>query len=408
LTDNEQQQEQSDMDFTLSEEHSLIKRAARSVIERFKDRRAEIRRMVIEERRFPQEIWSAIGEAGFIGAVVPEQYGGSGAGLLSYALVIEEMASLGFGNALLILTAMDALTIARSGSDAAKQKFLPRVATGELKLCFAVTESNAGSNTFRIETHAKKDGGVYRINGSKTFITGAEVADYMLLVTRTKTRQECEAEGMPKAYGLSLFMVPCNAPGLTRQRIPTRGIEGMNQWTLFFDDVEVPAEDLIGEEHGGTMALFRALNPERILAAAAVVGVTSYCLQIACDYARTRKVFKDTPIGQHQAVQHPLAEVKMKQEAVRLLTYRAAWEFDRDQNPADVALYTNSAKYLAAELGIQAVDTAMETLGGNGFSDEYGLAHLWEGMRLVKTAPITKEMILNYTAEHALELPRSY
>ena len=396
------------LNFALDEEQRLIKESVRSVFRPFEARKAELLEKIVKRREFPQEVWDAIAEAGYLGCMVPEAYGGTDTGLLSMAFVVEELAKLGFGNAILILTAMDAACIARIGPDAARDKFLPKIATGEYKFAFAVTESNAGSNTFRIETHAEKRGDHYVLNGSKTFITGADVADYILLVVRTTSRKQCIDAGLPKAYGLSILIVDANAKGLTRQIIPTRGIEGMNQYTLFFDDMEVPAENLVGEENQGSLALFKTLNPERILAAATAVGISEYALKIACEYARERRVFKDVPIGKYQGVQHPLADVKIKQEAVRLMAYRAAWAFDNDLNPAETGYYANCAKYLAAELGIQAADTAIETLGGNGFSDDFGVAHLWEVTRLLRTAPISKEMILNYVAEHTLELPRSY
>ena len=396
------------MDFSLTDEQKAIRQTVRDIFRRFEDRRDALRRSIIEEKKFPQEIWDAVAEAGFLGCMIPEAYGGSALGLLPMVFVIEDMASLGFGNALLVLTTMDALCIVKSGSEAVKEKFLPGIARGESKFCFAVTEAGAGSNTFRITTTARRDGDEYVINGSKTWITGFDVADYCLLVTRTTPVTDCEAQGLPKAYGLSLFVVPTDAPGITMDLLPTGAIEGMNQYTLFFEDVRVPAENLVGDENGGTMALFKALNPERILAAALATGISEYCLGIACDYARERKVFKDTPIGAYQAIQHPLAEVKIRQEAVRNLAYKAAWALDNDLPPGETGFYANCAKYLAAELGIQAVDVAIETLGGNGFSRDNGLIHLWEAMRLIKTAPISKELILNYVAEHTLELPRSY
>ena len=394
------------LDFAFSEDQEAIRSTVRDIFRRFEPRRDEIRDRVMRKKEFPQEIWDAVAEAGFMGSVIPEAWGGSGLGLLLLVFVVEEMAAMGFGNALIILTAMDATCVVRSGSDVVKKKFLPKIARGEHKLCFALTEANAGTNTFRIATRAERRGDHYVLNGSKTFITGVEFADHALVVARTKPLKECVDEGLPKAFGLSVFLVPTGAKGFRKDVLPTGGIEGMNQWTLFFDDVEVPAENLVGEEHNGAMALFRALNPERILAAATMVGVSEFCLRTATDYARERRVFKDVPIGQYQAIQHPLADIKLRQEAVRLMTYKAAWAFDRDL--AEAGFHANAAKYLASHLGVDAVDRAMQTLGGNGFSEDYGLVQLWTAMRLLKTAPISNEMILNYVAEHDLELPRSY
>jgi len=396
------------LDFSLSDEQKAIKQTARDILEKFAKQKEEIRQKVMKERKFPQEIWDAIAEAGFFGSVIPPEYGGTNMGLLAMAFATEEMGSIGFGNAIMILTIMDSLCILKNGPEQLKKKFLPKIAAGKCKCAFAITEADAGSNAFRITTHAKKKGDVYLINGSKTFITGIDVADYMLLVTRTKTLKELEAEGQPKMFGMSLFMVDCRSKGITLQTIPTRGIEGMNQFTIFFEDCEVPAENLVGEENQGAFAMFKALNPERILAGASAVGLSEYCLQKAVAYAHDRKVFRNMPIGTYQAVQHPLAEAKIYQEAARLLVYKAAWAYDQDMNPGEVGQYTNMAKYLGAEAGLMAVDRAMETLGGYGFSEEYGLIHLWEAVRLMRTAPITKEMILNFIAEHTLGLPRSY
>jgi acyl-CoA dehydrogenase len=370
------------LDFELSQEQQLIRKAARDVIRTFEPQRKELREKVIKRREFPREVWNALAEAGFMGSFIPTEYGGTGMGLLAMAFAIEEMAALGFGNA--------------------------RIADGSLTFCFALTEADAGSNTFRIRTRAEKKGDLYVVNGSKTFISGWDVADYALLATRTTSLKDAKERGMPKAFGLSLFIVDTKAPGVTAQVLPMRGIEGLNQFTVFFDDVEVPAHHLVGQENGGAMALFLALNPERILAAATAVGMTDYSLKIAIDYARDRKVFGDRPIGAYQAIQHPLAEVKIYQEAVRLLTYRAAWAYDKNMSPLDVGVYTNMAKYLAAELALMAVDRAIETLGGNGFSDDFGLGDLWDVARLLRTAPVSKEMILNHIAEHVLGLPRSY
>lgn len=396
------------LDFTLSPEQMMIKETAQKILARFAPRRNELRERIFKKKEFPQEIWDAIAEAGFLGALVPPEYGGTGMGLLAMVLATEELASHGFGNALLVVTTMDALCIAKSGSEEIKRRFLPKIADGSYKFCFAITEPQAGSNSFRITTHAIRDGDTYYLNGQKTYITGFDVADYALVVARTTPYAEVQSQGLPKAYGLSLFIVDTKSPGIELSRIPTHGIEGMNQWNVFFNNTPVPKENLVGEENAGAMALFKALNPERIMAAASALGLTEFVLRIAVPYARERKVFRDTPIGQYQAIQHPLAEVKILSEAVRLLTYKAAWAFDNDLPPSETGFYADAAKFLGAELAIKAADAGIETLGGNGFSEEYGLIYLWESARLMRTAPVSREMILNYVAEHILGLPRSY
>jgi alkylation response protein AidB-like acyl-CoA dehydrogenase len=396
------------LDFTFTEEHEMIRQTVRDIVDRFASRRAEFKKMLLTERKFPQEIWDALAEAGLTGAVIPAEYGGSGLGLLGMVIAMEELGAHGLGNTVLILTAMDSVCIARNGSAEMKQRFLPDIAAGKVKLCFAVTEPDAGSNTFRITTLARRVGDHYELSGQKVFITAADVTDYILLVARTLTIEEAQAKGMSKLEGLSLFLVPTNAPGLDRRMLPMRGIEGYSQFQLYLDRVPVGREYLVGEENKGAFALFNTLNPERILAAAHLCGTMQFLLDRACNYAKERKVFGGKPIGSHQAIAHPLAETRIQLDAARLLTYRAGWAFDREDAPGVVGTYANMAKYTAAEACIQAADRAIETLGGYGFSEEYDVIHAWEGARLVRTAPVTKEMILNFISEHVLGLPRSY
>ncbi len=395
------------MDFTLGEEHQLVRTSVRQMLQKYAPRRDEFRRMNAE-RRFPQELWDDFARIGLLGCLVPEQYGGTNAGLLALTVAFEELTAQGFFPGLMLVTSMDAACIVRNGSAELKARFLPKIVAGELKLCFAVTEPNAGTNTFRVETAARRDGDVYRVSGQKVFITGVEQADYMLLVARTTSLRDLQAEGKPKSQGLSLFLVDTKSPGLEKTLLPTPSNDGAGQWQLFFDDVAVPAANLVGEEGNGAMAMFNSLNPERILAAAICSGMTQQCLEKSVAYAKERRVFRDTPIGAYQSIAHPLAEAKIWHEAVRLMMYRAAWSFDRGLDPLEVGTQSNMAKFLAADLALKAVDAAIETHGGNGFSEDYGIINLWFGARLFKTAPVSREMILNYISEWSLGLPRSY
>jgi acyl-CoA dehydrogenase len=396
------------LDFSFSEEHEMVRQSARDVMKQFEGRRDELREMIVEKKKFPQDVWDAVAEAGFLGSIIPEEYGGTNMGLLPYTIAVEEFAALGFGNALMVVTIMDAACILKNGTEEMKKRILPGICDGSLKLAFAVTEPNAGSNTFRLQTTAIREGDHFRMNGQKTFITGADVCDYVMVVARSLTLEQAKEQGLPKSYGLSIFLVPTGIDGYTMTPLPMKGIEGFRQFQLDFNDVMIPDDMLIGDEHGGTMALFNSLNPERILAGAISCGMTRYLLERSCDYARDRRVFKDTPIGAYQAIQHPLAEIRIHLDAVQLLTYRAAWAFDEGLPPGQVGMYANMAKYMGAEMGIDAADRAIQTHGGNGFSTEYGVVHYWEAARLLRTAPISKEMILNYVAEHVLQLPRSY
>ncbi len=396
------------LDFTLADEHKLVKDSVKGMLQKWMPRRQELREMARRERRFPQELWEDFAAMGLTGCLVPQEYGGNEAGLLALTLAFEELTSNGFSPGLLLVTAMDTSCILKNGTEEQKRRFLPDIAGGRTKFCFAVTEPDAGSNTFRIKTAARRDGDNYVLNGQKIFISGVDVADYMLVVTRTTSLEEAQAQGKPKSYGLSLFIVDTKSKGIEKTPIDIPLSEELTQFQLFFDDVEVPADQLLGQENNGIYAMFNSLNPERILAAAMSLGMVEYALRTAVDYAKERKVFKDTPIGAYQSLAHPLAEAKIQQEAARLMAYKAAWAFDQGMNPAEVGTYANMAKFLAADVAIKAVDSAIEVYGGLGFTEETGLINLWSGARLFKTAPVSREMLLNYVAEWNLGLPRSY
>ncbi len=395
-------------DFNLAEEHQMTRNSVKAMLQKLAPRREEFREMAVRHKQFPQELWDGFAEVGLLGCLVPEEYGGNGAGLLALTVGFEEICGNGFSPGLLLVTAMDSACILKNGSQQIKERFLPKIADGSWKLCFAITEPDAGTNTFRISTSARRNGDGYLLNGQKIFITGVDVADYMLVVARTTSLDELRALGKPKSYGLSLFLVDTHSKGLEKQPIRIGLSEELTQFQLFFDNVEVPADQLLGQENNGTFAMFNSLNPERILAAAICIGMSEHALRKAVDYAKGRKVFKDTAIGAYQSIAHPLAEVKVWLEAVKLMTYRAAWAFDNDVDPMEVGTYANMAKLLAADLGIKAIDSAIETHGGMGFAEETGLIQQWAGARLLKTAPVSREMILNYIAEWNLGLPRSY
>jgi alkylation response protein AidB-like acyl-CoA dehydrogenase len=390
------------------EQQQIIRSSLRSMLQKYEPRRAEFREKVDKHGEFPEELWQDYAKVGLMGCLVPEEYGGNGAGLLALTYSFEEIVSQGFFPGLLLVTSMDACCLVRNASEEIKREFLPKIVDGSRKLCFAVTEPNAGTNTFRMETVARRHGDVYRINGQKVFITGVDVADYMLLVARTTTVDELKQQGKPKVHGLSLFLVDTKAKGIEKTRIPVPLNEGLRQFQVFFDNVEVPAAHLVGEEDNGAMVMFNSLNPERILTGAICAGMADAALKKAVAYAKQRVVFGDKPIGAYQSIAHPLAEVRINLEAVRMMTYKAAAAYDEGKPPAEVGSLANMAKFLGADLAIKAVDVAIEVHGGNGFSEEFGLIQLWSGARLLKTAPVSREMILNFVAEQDLGLPRSY
>ncbi len=345
------------------------------------------------------ELWTELGKAGFIGINVPAEYGGGGAGMSELALVAEESAAAGCPLLLLLVSsAISVEVLARHGSEAQKQEWLTRLADGRTKMAFAITEPDAGSNSHRISTTARRDGDDYVISGSKYYISGVDESAAILTVTRT---------GVDPVTGkaqISLFIVPTDAPGLTATQLPVAAQIPDRQFTVFYDEVRVPGSALIGTEGQGFKPLFDGLNPERIASAALCVGIGRLAVDKAAAYATSREVW-GAPIGTHQGVAHPLAEAKIAVELAALMTAKAAWLHDRGQ-PAGEA--SNMAKYAAAEAAIAAVDAAIQTHGGNGLSKEYGLLPLWGMARLLRIAPVNREMLLNYVAQHSLGLPRSY
>jgi len=397
-----------DFSFGITEEQRMIQETTERMLRPFEGRRQEFERVLRTTGRVPEEIWTALAEAGLLGAFIPEEYGGTAMGLTALATASDTMACKGFGHPLFFLTGMDAMCIARDGTEELKRRFLPAIAAGTLKFAFAITEANAGTNSFRMTTRAVRDGDAYVLDGEKTFITGIDQSNYVLMVVRSRSREEVEREGLPKTSCLSVFIVDSHAPGLTLTPIPTRAIDGASQWTVHLDGVRVPRENLVGPEHAGALVMFNTLNPERILVAAGACGQTQRLLEMAVGYANQRVVFGTKPIGAYQAIQHPLADVRIRLEAARGLTYKAAAAFDSGVDPAETGAYANMAKYLASDLAIDAADRAIQTHGGSGFAEDVGVIGYWERARLMRTAPISKEMILNFVGEHVLGLPRSY
>lgn len=394
------------MDFRLTDEQTMIQEAAVRFGKKWGPRMEEVQKRTLETGAFPADWWKDFAAAGFTGALIPEEYGGSNMGMAAMAIAMEAMAGQGCGSALVMLTMMDALCILRAGPDEARQRYLPAIARGELKMAFAITEPDAGSNSFRMRTTAVRRGEEIVLNGTKTFITGVDVADRVLVIARSMPHEELKEKNLPKIAGFNVVIVDPKAKGFSMTELHTEGIEGLRQWTLHFDDVVV--EQLIGEEHQGIVPMFDVLNAERTLATASAVGMVDRLLDRACAYARERKVFGDRAIGSYQAIQHPLAEIKSELEAVRLLFYKAAVLFDQNAAPQEIGPIATMAKYLAGELAIRAADQALQTHGGNGFDRDYGLIQAYVNARLLRTAPISREMILNQVAEHVLRLPRSY
>jgi alkylation response protein AidB-like acyl-CoA dehydrogenase len=345
------------------------------------------------------ELWGELARYGYVGVNIPVEYGGAGAGVTELAIVEEELAAAGTPSFLLIVSAaICGELLVHHGTPEQKRQWLPRMAAGEAKMAFAVTESEAGTNTHRVATTATPDGDGFRLRGSKVFASAVEEADRVVVVARTSTD-----EGTGRGR-LSLFLLDPNAEGVERQLIEVEMTAPEKQWSLFFDDVVLGPEALIGVEGEGLRALFSGLNPERIMAAALETGIALYALDKAVAYARERRVW-DVPIGAHQGIAHPLARCKIEVELARLMLRKAAWQHDTGQEAGEAS---NMAKYAAAEACMAALDQAIQTHGGNGLTTDYGLATLWGAARLQQTAPVSREMILNHIGQHSLGLPRSY
>jgi alkylation response protein AidB-like acyl-CoA dehydrogenase len=350
------------------------------------------------ERRSPHELWEALGERGFLGVHLPEEYGGGGMGLQELTAVLEETGAAGCPLLkLLVSPGIIGTILARHGTAQQKDRWLRGIADGSKKFSFALTEPNAGSNSHNLDTVARRDGDSYVISGQKYYISGVDECDHILVVTRTGR----SASGRGQ---LSLLMVDPDSPGLTRQPIETALEEPEKQFTLFFNDVRVPVDNLVGEENEGLRVAFDGLNPERILSAAVSVGIARFAIAKATAYARDRTVWS-APIGSHQAIAHPLAEGKIKLDLAQLMMQRAAGLYDAGLDAGEAS---NVAKLAAAEAGVFCLDRAIQTHGGNGVSREYQLANYWFLARLQLIAPVSREMILNYVSEHVLGLPRSY
>ncbi len=390
------------MDFLESDEHRDLRSAVGAIARDFGGAYYAERARAGEPCH---ELWAALGEAGFIGVNVPEAYDGGGGGLVELAIVCEEIAAQGTPMLLLLVSAaISAEVISDFGSDEQRKEWLPGLANGTRKVVFAITEPDAGSNTHRLATTATRDGGTgdWLLNGSKYYISGVDEADALLVVARTG--RDAGEGGKAGGAQLSLFVVPTDAPGLQKTRLPVDVMLPEKQYTLHFDDVRVGPDALVGEEGAGFRQVFRGLNPERITGAALCVGIARYVLGVASRYACDRQVW-ETPIGAHQGVSHPLAKAKIETELAALMTARAAWLHDRGL-PAGEA--SNMAKYAAAEAALAATDAAIQTHGGNGVASEYGLLPYWGLARLLRIAPVNREMVLNFVAQHSLGLPRSY
>lgn len=346
------------------------------------------------------ELWTEAGKLGLLGVNLPEEYGGGGAGMTELAIVEEELSAAGAGLLMMVVSpAINGTIISRFGTEEQKKRWLPGIASGETITSFAITEPDAGSNSHLISTTARRDGDEWVLNGKKYYCSGVDEADAVLVVARTSMD---DSSGRAR---LSLFIVPTDNPGLSMTVIPVEVVAPEKQFTLYFDVLRLGEDALLGEVDNGLHQIFFGLNPERIMSAATSNGIGRFALERGARYARERSVWGGTPIGAHQGISHPLAEAHMHVELARLMTRQAAWLYDHQHAAGEAS---NIAKFAAADAAIEALDRAIQTHGGNGMATEYGLADAWGFARVLKIAPVSREMVLNFIAQHSLGLPRSY
>lgn len=390
------------MDFRLNDEQRMMIDTARQIGESFG---LEYWRKQDAEKAFPKEYWKAVCDAGLCGVALPEEHGGSGLGMMEMSLIVEALSATGGGSTVgqlfMINPIFGGVSISRFGNERMKKELLPKIISGEINCCMALTEPDAGTNTLEIKTFASADADGWRLNGRKIWITGVESADKMLVVARTKKLQDSRS----RTDGLTMFMIDVKREGLSHTPIDKLGTCTLDSSSVFFDDVRVEPDELIGTLHGGWRELLDVLNTERMVTTAGLVGTGELAIKLAVDYANDRKVFGERPISSYQGLQFPLAQCHVEVESARLLNYKAATNFDMNLPYSNEA---NAAKLIAAQAVARATERAMQTMGGMGYAKEFHVERLWRDCRLFRFAPVSEEMVLNYVATHELKMPKGY
>ncbi len=389
------------MDFELDDDLKNIDQEARRLAANFDD---EYWRDHDSRHEFPWDYYNRFAENGWIGVLIPTHYGGAGLGVQAAGVLLRAVASSGGAmNAAsaLHLSIFGMGPVIHHGSEEMKEKYLPPTATGELHVSFGVTEDDAGTDTSGIRTSARRNGDDWIITGKKIWNTKAQQAQKILLLVRTTPKEECRRP----LDGMSLFLADLDRDYCEIREIPKLGRNAVNSNEVFINDLPVSGSDLVGEVGRGFYQLLDGLNPERIVLAAEAVGIGRRAIECATAYAGKREVF-GRPIGKNQAIAHPLADSHSELEAADLLWQKAAWEYDRGGK--NIGGLANMAKIRAAEAGFRACDRAMQVFGGFGYATEYNIERYWREARLMRIAPVSQEMALNYVAEHVLGLPKSY
>ena len=393
------------MNFDLTPEQKMIASTAKEIAQQFGP---EYWREKEEKQEFAGEFWKVISEAGFTGIVIPEEYGGAGRGITDLLIAMEELVARGCGLGgawyLILSEIFGALGISKHGTGQQKEKYLPGIARGELECCLGLTEPDAGSNTLNLKTTAQKKADRWLINGSKTFISGADRARVMVIATRTTPKDKAPK----KVLGLSLFLADLPSPAIEVSPIPKHGINYSHSCQVGINELELPEEALMPPLDQGWYSLLGMLNTERMSFTAAALGLARLSISKAIEYSKQRKVFDDAPIGRYQALQVPLSEAYASLEAARLMNFKAATLWENQADLGEIGAAANMAKVVAVENAIKAVYWAMQVFGGYGYANEYHVERWWREVNLIRLAPVTQQMALNYIGEHVLGMPRSY
>lgn len=388
------------MDFTHESAHAHIREGVAAVCAKYGD---EYWRECDSTHVFPWDFYRDMADAGWVGIAIPEQYDGGGAGITEASIVLEEIAASGAamnGATALHLSIFGMNPVVKHGDEALKQRYLPRIANGDLHVAFGVTEPDAGTDTTSITTKAVLRGDTYYVKGRKVWTSKALESEKVLLLVRTTDRASCSKP----TDGMTLLLADLRHPAVTIRPISKAGRNAVASCEVVYDDLPVPVSDRVGEEGNGFRYLLDGLNPERILIAAEAVGTGRRALSRAVEYANERVVFGRS-IGSNQGVSFPLAEAHMRLRAAELMIRLAAWRYDNGLSCGEEA---NSAKWLAADAAALATDRAIQTLGGMGYASEFDVERYWREARIFRLAPVSQEMVQNYVAEHVLGLARSY
>ena len=390
------------MDFSITEEQQMMVETATKIGEQFG---LDYWRKLDEAGEYPSEMWQAICDAGFCGVALAEEHGGAGLGMLEMALIVEALCKGGAGSTLSQLFMLNPIfggvSISKYGSDEMRRTVLPKIISGEIGCCMALTEPDAGTNSLEVRTFAETDGNGWRLNGQKIWISAVPQAEKMLVIARTKKKEDAAR----KTDGITLFMIDVAREGVSHQAIDKVGTRCVPASNVFFDNAPVHGDELVGTLHGGWKELLDVLNTERIVTTAGLVGAVHLALGLAVDYANQRTVFGERTISSYQGLQFPLAQAHAEIECARAMNHKAAAMFDAGE---DFGSEANIAKLIAAQAAAEGIERAMQTMGGMGYAKEMHVERLWRDARLFRFAPISEEMILNYISIHELGMARGY